>query len=389
MSLAWRAVSAPSDFSAWQLRRVPVIVLGCVLGLFALGLSGIQRADEMSLGTDFADRQFVWGWLALAALIGAASLSYRQWKPYSNALFVLTLPLLVVVFFMPAKNGARCWIPLGAFDVQPSELAKLTFILGLAHYLMHRDNYRKLTGLIAPFLIAVVPTVLILREPDLGSAMVFPPVLFAMLFAAGAKRLHLAAIVLLAVAMTPLFWQALNAEQRSRITALFTQVDSGPNPLGDRYHQHQSKLVIALGGVWGSELSGMPLEDPSAYRLFAGQTDFVFSWVCERWGLWGGLLTLSLYALLYIQGFLIAGSTREPFGRLIAVGVTTQLASQTLINTGMAVGLMPVAGITLPLMSYGGSSLLSTAAGLGLLINVALRPGYEIGHEPFAFRDVA
>jgi cell division protein FtsW (lipid II flippase) len=166
---------------------------------------------------------------------------------------------------------------------------------------------------------------------------------------------------------------------------LFTQVDSGPNPLGDRYHQHQSKLVIALGGVWGSELAGMPVDDPAAYRLFAGQTDFIFCWVCERWGLWGGLLTLMLFGALFWRGLAIAGATREPFGRLVAVGITTQLAAQTLINAGMTVGLMPVAGITLPLLSYGGSSLLSTAAGLGLVINIGLRPGYEIGNEPFAF----
>ncbi len=288
---------------------------------------------------------------------------------------------------MPARNGARCWIPLGVFDVQPSEIAKLTFILGLSFYLMHRDNYRRLTGLIAPFLIALVPMGLILREPDLGSAMIFPPVLFAMLFAAGAQRKHLMLVVLLAAAMTPVFWKAMNPEQRSRITALFTQVDSGPNPLGDRYHQHQSKLVLALGGVWGSEVAGTPAEDPSAYRLFAGQTDFVFCWIGERWGLWGGLLTLGLYALLFGRGLMIAAETREPFGRLLAVGITTQLATQTLINAGMTVGLMPIAGITLPLMSYGGSSLLSTAVALGLLINVGLRTGYEIGNEPFEFGD--
>jgi cell division protein FtsW (lipid II flippase) len=366
---------------------MPWLLLLTAAALFLLGLSGIQRADELSDGADFASRQVVWGLLAIPAAIAAASVPYRALKPYSYGLFVATLPLLVVVFFMPARNGARCWIPLGWFDVQPSELAKLTFILGLAHYLMHRDNYRRPTGLIGPFGIALAPMGLILREPDLGSAMVFPPVLFAMLFAAGARRLHLLAVLLLGLAFAPLFWQAMNAEQRSRITALFTQVDSGPNPLGDRYHQHQSKLVIALGGVWGSELSGMPVNDPSAYQLFAGQTDFVFCWVCERWGLWGGLLTLALYALLFCRGLLIAGATREPYGRLIAVGVTTQLATQTLINTGMTVGLAPVAGITLPLMSYGGSSLLSTAAALGLLLNISLRRGYEIGNEPFEFRD--
>ncbi len=366
---------------------MPWLLVVSTASLFLLGLSGIERADELSDGANFASRQVFWGWLSLPVLILAASVPYRAIKPHSYGLFVLTLPLLVVVFFMPAKNGARCWIPLGWFDVQPSELAKLAFILALSHYLMHRDNYRRLTGLVAPFLIALVPTGLILKEPDLGSAMVFPPVLFAMLFAAGAKRSHLILVVLLAVAMSPFFWRAMNPEQRSRITALFTQVDSGPNPLGDRYHQHQSKLVIALGGTWGSEVSGMPVEDPSAYRLFAGQTDFVFCWVCERWGLWGGLLTLILYAVLFSRGFGVAAATREPFGRLIAVGITTQLATQTVINAGMTVGLMPVAGITLPLMSYGGSSLLSTAAAVGLLINVGLRPGYEIGNEPFRFRD--
>ncbi len=388
MSIAWSAAStesvAPPPGTTWS---VPWVIVVCTLSLFLLGLSGIQRADALSDGPDLCSRQILWGLLSVPALVLAAVVSYRRIKPFSYGLFVMTLPLLVVVFFMPPRNGARCWIPLGWFDVQPSELAKLTFILGLAHYLMHRDNYRKLTGLIAPFLIALVPMGLILREPDLGSAMVFPPVLLAMLFAAGAKRLHLVLVLFSGILLTPFFWQAMNAEQRSRITALFTQVDQGPNPLGDRYHQHQAKLVIALGGVWGSELSGMPIQDPSAYRLFAGQTDFVFCWVAERWGLWGGLLTLTLYALLFGRGLAIASATREPFGRLLAVGVTTQLATQTLINAGMTVGVMPVAGITLPLMSYGGSSLLSTAATLGLLINVGLRPGYEIGHEPFEFRD--
>lgn len=388
MSLAWSNTAAvPQTSLGPQWRNVPWVIVVSAAGLFVLGLTGIERADALSDGPNFATRQIFWGWLSLPVLVLTAGVPYRAIKPYSYALFLMTLPLLLVVFLMPPRNGARCWIPLGWFDVQPSELAKLAFILSLSHYLMHRDNYRRLWGLVVPFLIALLPMGLILREPDLGSAMVFPPVLFAMLFAAGAKRSHLFFVVMLAVAMSPLFWRAMNPEQRSRITALFTQVDHGPNPLGDRYHQHQSKLVIALGGVWGSEVSGMPVEDSSAYRLFAGQTDFVFSFVCERWGLWGGVLTLMLYALLFCRGFGIAAATREPFGRLLAVGITTQLAAQTVINAGMTVGLMPVAGITLPLMSYGGSSLLSTVAALGLLINVGMCPGYEIGHEPFRFRD--
>ncbi len=153
---------------------------------------------------------FVSKFVILVALVFAFGERFRFGGPFHG--FVLLFS--VVVFFMPARNGARCWIPLGFFDMQPSELAKLTFILGLSFYLMHRDNYRRLTGLIAPFLIALVPMGLILREPDLGSAMVFPPVLFAMLFAAGAQRKHLLLVLLLGAALTPVFWKAMNAEQR-------------------------------------------------------------------------------------------------------------------------------------------------------------------------------
>jgi cell division protein FtsW (lipid II flippase) len=264
---------------------------------------------------------------------------------------------------------------------------KLAFILALADYLSIRDNYRRWSGLLPPFLAMAVPVGLILKEPDLGSAMLFVPVLFGMLFAAGARLRHLVLVGLLGLSALPAFWWGMNAEQKSRITSLFHQQDGGPAPEGDGYHQHQAKLVLALGGVFGSEFGGMPLDDVDAYHLPAGQTDFVFCWVGERWGLVGGVLTLLLYALLFAKGLQIAAATREPFGRLVAVGIVTLLASQAIINAGMTVGLMPIAGITLPLMSYGGSSLLSTCAALGLLMNIGLRPGFQIAPEPFRFKE--
>lgn len=355
-----------------------------MLALIALGLSGIRRADSFNDGPDYFSRQVTWTLLALPALLAAMCIPYRHWKPVSYGLFGLSLPLLIVVLFMSRRGGARCWIPLGFFDLQPSEIVKLTFILALAQYLMYRENHRRLSGLFVPFLITGIPLVLILVEPDLGSAMLFVPVLFAMLFAAGARPRHLACVVLLGVSLSPLFWTRMSTEQKSRVVALFTQVDGGPNPNGDRWHQHQSKLVISLGGLWGSEASGLLLDD-EAYRLFAAQTDFVFCMVAERWGLAGGLLTLAIYLILFARGLMIAGATREPFGRLVAVGIVALLATQTIINTGMTVGLLPVVGITLPLMSYGGSSLLMTAVSLGLLMNVGMRPGYEMTPDPFRF----
>ena len=368
-----------------SLGRLPWGVVGCAVALVALGLTGIARADELNDGPDLFSKQVTWVLMSLPILVAALAVPYRFWKPIGYWLFAVSLPLLVVVLFMAKRGGARCWIPLGFFDLQPSELVKLTFILALAQFLMYRENHRRLTGLAAPFLITLVPLGLILIEPDLGSAMLFVPVLFAMLFAAGARPRHLLCVALLGVALSPVFWMKMSVEQKSRVTALFSQVDGGPNPGGDRWHQHQSKLVMSLGGVWGSEASGMSLDDPDAYRLFAAQTDFVFCMVGERWGLVGGLVTLAAYLALFAFGLMIAGATREPFGRLVAVGIVTLLATQTVINTGMTVGLLPVVGITLPLMSYGGSSLLTTAIALGLLMNIGLRPGYEMTPDPFRF----
>uniref|UniRef100_A0A7C4QP87 Cell wall polymerase n=1 Tax=Schlesneria paludicola TaxID=360056 RepID=A0A7C4QP87_9PLAN len=367
--------------------RTPLLVVFCATALLLIGLTGIHRADALSDGSNLFSRQLTWVLCGVPVAVVFATIPYTRWRRWGYAALAATLPLLAAVFWMPPRNGARSWLPLGWFDLQPSELAKLAFILALAQYLRFQEHYRRLGGLIPPFLVALIPAALILKEPDLGSAMLFLPVLFAMLFAAGARPRHLVLVMLLGVISLPVFWWGMNAEQKSRITALFSQRDGGPAPQGDGYHLHQSKLVLALGGLWGSELAGMPLADPDAYHLPAGQTDFVYCWVGERWGLWGGLATLGLYGVLFTGGLSIAARTRDPFGRLLAVGIVTLLATQTIINTGMTVGLMPIVGITLPLMSYGGSSLLATCVALGLLINVGLRPGDRLDPEPFAFRD--
>ena len=368
------------------LRRVPWTILICVTALVTVGLSGIVRGDELAGRSNFLGRQLVWIVLSIAVMLLAVRFPYRSLRPLSYPMFAINLLLLVVVYFMPARNGAHRWIPLGFMDVQPSELAKLTFMMALAHYLMYRRNYRRLTGLFVPFAIALIPVALILREPDLGTSLVFLPVLFAMLFAAGARPRHLMLVVLGGVCVLPVLWMGMSAEQKSRVVTLFVQTDGGRAPKGDGYHLHQSKQVLALGGVWGSQLEGMALDDPAAYHLPAGRTDFIFCLIGERWGLAGTILTLVTYAVLFARGLWIAAGTREPFGRLLAVGIVSLLATQTIINSAMTVGLMPITGMTLPLMSYGGSSLISTALGLGLLINIGMRPGYEMTPEPFLFR---
>ena len=366
-------------------RRIPWIIICCALLLMLLGLTGIDRGDELARRGDYFSRQFVWIVISVPAMILATCVPYRRLKGLSYPLFVTSLLLLIVVYFMPGKHGAQRWIPLGIMNFQPSELAKLAYILSLAHYLMYRKNYRRLTGLLAPFVLTMIPVALILREPDLGTSLLFLPVLFAMLFAAGARPRHLAFVALLGVAVLPLLWMGMSAEQKSRVVTVFLQQDGGVAPRGDGYHLHQSKRVLSLGGVWGSALTGMATSEPLAYHLPAARTDFVFCLIGERWGMVGCILVLGVYVVLFARGLLIAAATREPFGRLLAVGIVALLAAQTVINTGMTVGLMPITGMTLPLMSYGGSSLLSTCIALGLLMNIGMRPGYEVTAEPFRF----
>lgn len=370
-----------------SLRRMPWMVVVSAVLLMLAGLAGIVRGDELIRSGSLHSRQLMWIIIAIPAMFAAAWVPYRVWKPWSYPLFLATLALLGLVYLFPAKNGAHRWIPLGIADMQPSELAKLSYIMALSHYLMYRRNYRRLTGLVVPFALTMVPVVLILREPDLGTSLLFFPVLYGMLFTAGARVKHLVAVAILGVIAMPVLWTQMSAEQKSRVTTLFNQQDGGPAPRGDGYHLHQSKQVLALGGTWGSDVTGMPIDDPLAYHLPAAQTDFIFCMIGERWGLPGTIGVLLVFLMLFARGLMIAAGTQEPFGRLLAVGIVTLFASQLIINTGMTVGLMPITGLTLPLVSYGGSSLVTMCIGLGLLINVGLRPGYEITGEPFRFRD--
>lgn len=361
-----------------------LILLSTILIVW-LGLTGIARGDDLEGGSEYARRQVVW--LAMGAVTTALvwMVPYRRLLGWGLPLYLLTMVMLVAVFFFPAKFGARRWILIGPISVQPSELAKIAYILALSEYLMFRRNHRTIPGLIIPFAMTVVPVLLILKEPDLGTALLFFPVLFGTLYVAGARRLHLAATLLAGLAVAPILWTQMNAEQKSRVTALFTQRDGVAPDMSDGYHLHQSKQMLALGGVRGSVLDGEAVKDPRAYRLPAGRTDFVFCLVGERLGIAGTLGTLLMFSLFVLAGANLAASTRDPFGRLVCTGIVMILSAQAVINTAMTVGLAPVTGLTLPLMSYGGSSLVTTGISLGILLNIAQSPNFDVAGQPFQF----
>ncbi|MEZ6057232.1 MAG: FtsW/RodA/SpoVE family cell cycle protein [Planctomycetaceae bacterium] len=374
-----------SSATAWQ--RFPWTIPVCAVLLSIAGLLGLSRGDELTGQGAFALRQTIWMVVAFPIFLATVAVPYRLLKPWCTGGFLVSLLLLIGVYLFPAKFGSHRWIPLGFADLQPSEFAKLTFIMMLAHHLMYEQNHRTLRGLMIPFALTLVPLLLILREPDLGTSLLFLPILFGMLIAAGAKWRHLLLVTISGLAVTPLVWTAMSSEQKSRVTTLFQQTDSGFAPQGDGYHLHQSKLMIALGGTTGSYHQGAAVDDPFAYHLPASRTDFVFCLIAERWGFLGVLTVTLLYLTLFASGLWIAAKTQDPFGRLLAVGIVILLASQMLINIGMTVGLMPITGLTLPLMSYGGSSFVVTMIALGLLANISLRPGYEVTGAPFRFRD--
>ena len=371
-------------------QRLPWLVFLWWAGLLGLGWLSMVRYEELAGGSgQYLRQQALWSVVGLLALIGLTCISYRTWCRWVYGLLLLSLGLLAAVYFFPPINGAQRWIRVGPVGLQPSEFAKIAFVLAMARYLMYRDSCRSFLGLLVPLALTMAPVLLILKEPDLGTAAVFLPVLFVMLFAAGARRYDLARLVVAGVLLLPLLWTQMSAEQRSRVTALRDQPGAAERPGPEAFQLHRAKQMLALGGTWGSLLAGQPTEDSSAYRLPEARTDFVFSVLGERLGLPGLALALGFYGVLVWQGLAIAARCREPFGRLTAIGVTAVVGVQVFVNTGMTVGLLPVTGLPLPLMSYGGSGLLAHSIAIGLLGSIGARPGYQVTCEPFRYIPVA
>jgi cell division protein FtsW (lipid II flippase) len=369
-------------------KQLPWSIVALFAAIVFLGCLILARADDLyGSGGRYLNRQVAWSIIALIAMLAVSWPSYRPLARWSYGLLALAVTLLAAVYWFPAVNGAHRWIRLGPIGFQPSEFAKLAFVLGLARYLMHRQSYRELHGLLMPLVLVLVPVLLVLKEPDLGTSLVFLPVFYAMLFVAGARPRHLVIVAVVGLSITPLLWSQMSREQRSRVTALAEQTVPGETPTRDGYHLHQAKQLFALGGWWGSAIRGELTDDAGVYRLPEAHTDSIACVIAERFGVVGFSVTLALFVILVWRVLMVAEATREPFGRLVATGVAAMIAVQVTINAGMMLGLLPITGLTLPLVSYGGSSLIVNAIGLGLVLNVGLRPGYEIASDPFAFAE--
>jgi len=317
-----------------------------------------------------AARQLAWFGVGFVALVVVASIDYRRLVRAAPAFYLLGLAGLGAVFVLGRTvSGARRWIVWGPLSVQPSELFKIAFVLMAVWVITSRWAQpvgRTTVALTLP--IVAVPALLIVKQPDLGTALMLFPVLVILLIGAGVRLRLLGGLALAGVAAAPLAWLVLRDYQRERILVF---LDPLRDPLGSAYNVIQAKIAIGSGQLLGKGVAGAT-QSRLAF-LPERHTDFIFAVFAETWGFVGCLVLLVCYVLLLLRGFDIAASAREPVGRLVALGATSLLATQVLINVGMVIGLLPVVGIPLPLMSYGGSAMLASLMALGLLLSVRMR----------------
>ena len=352
------------------LQNVDWALLAIAFGLVGMSVATLASLHVGRAGGGVVLRQLVWFAIGLAVMVLLACLDYRRLVRAAPALYLLGLAGLAVVFVLGRTvSGARRWIVIGTMSIQPSELFKICFVLMVVWAITSRWAQpvgRMTLALTLP--IVAVPAVLIMKQPDLGTALLLVPVLVVLLVGAGLRLKVLGGLALASLAAMPLAWLALKEYQRERILVF---LDPFRDPLGSAYNVIQAKIAIGSGQLLGKGVAGAT-QSRLAF-LPERHTDFIFAVFAEMWGFVGCLLLLLCYVLLLLRGFDIAATAREPVGRLVALGATALFAAQVLINVGMVTGLLPVVGIPLPLMSYGGTSMVASCMTLGLLLSVRMR----------------
>lgn len=333
----------------------------------AVGCAMLYSAAEGSIDP-WASRQAVRFGAGLALMFAVALIDVRIWFRYAYGLYFGALLLLGAVEFVgTAGMGAQRWIDLKVIQLQPSEVMKVALVVALARY-FHGQGDEELarpTTLVVPLALVTAPAALVLKQPDLGTAMMLLMAAGAVFFVAGARLWMFALAAVMAGAAVPIGWQLLRDYQRQRV---LTFLDPESDPLGAGYHILQSKIALGSGGLSGkgflagtqSHLSFLPEK----------QTDFIFTMLAEEFGMIGGLVLLGLFFLLFVYGFAIALRSRNQFGRILAIGLTANLFLYVFINIAMVMGLIPVVGVPLPLISYGGTAMLAVMLAFGLVMSV-------------------
>ena len=410
-------------FLTGRLLLVRVILLLAAGTLVVLGIAAIYAvghpadpspASQTGELSGYWQKQVQFAVVGVLAFVAINFVNYRRLGAVSYWIYggvlvmlaVLLLDKVVDIGFVPVINGTRRWIKIHPAlpRIQPSEICKISYVLALAWYLRYRSNYRKFSGLVGPFILTVLPMGLILFEPDLGTVMLMMPVFLTMLFVAGAKIKHLGIIVLLALLVSPVLWHKMRPYQRTRISSVLLQsewvrqkVKQSPAlaeilvgkkkfnesqwQRDEGFHLIRSKYAIASGGLGGYGFRQGPFVKYNF--LPARHNDFIFAVIAHQWGFWGCLGVFVLYAIIIGCGLDIAAHNTDPFGKLLAIGIVAMIAVEVVVNVSMALGLMPITGLTLPFLSYGGSSLLVSMVSIGLLNNIGRCRPFSVAGKSF------
>lgn len=394
MSRTWQQFAG-----TWPI-LIAVAVL-CTAGLAAI--AAVKPSD--------AESQAAYIILGAIVFVFVARSNYKLVGRWAWGFYIACLLLLIYMMLAPERagflcvpriNGYRSWIDLKILHLQPAELTKIAFVLLLARYLRFRSNYRTAIGLLPPFALALTPILLILQQQDVGTCLTFIPALLAMLFVAGAKWRHLFFIILLGILFAPVAWLAgparsggpdkpffrhlptlIRPNQRARVIAMFSHDPRTLNQSG--FQQHKALIALGSGGLTGKGFGNVPI----GKTVPEAQNDMVLSLIGEQFGFIGVAIVLVAFLFIFLAGIEIAAGTKDPFGRLLAVGIVAILAAETFLNLMVTTRLMPVTGLTLPFVSYGGSSLLTCFIAIGLLVNVAHHRPLIMGPKAFEFSETA
>jgi rod shape determining protein RodA len=354
------------------------LTFGLIICLSLIGVITIYSATRPPAGVgehpDFYSKQIIWLIISIAALFAMVFFDYKLLDRYAYQLYGIGLFLLIAVLIAGRSSmGAKRWLSLGFFSFQPSEFFRIMFIIGLSAYLAGRknDSGEKMSAMVV-VIFALLPLALLIKQPDLGTAILMISLFIVLSISKGVSKKIIMVVLIIGIVSVPflghIFWEGLKDYQKNRLVAF---MDPDVDPSGIGYHINQSKISIGSGGILGKGyLKGT--QGPLRF-LPEKHTDFIFAVYAEESGFVGSFLLMCIYLLLFLRGLDTAYRAKDEFGRLMAVGITAMFFVYYCVNIGMTLSVMPVVGVPLPFVSYGGTALMSNFIAAGILINIRTR----------------
>ncbi len=347
---------------------VLLLIIVSIVNLYSATMGMQGKANGVS---PLFYKQLLWFFIGTVALFVFASIDYRMLKKLSMVLYGATI-LLIMITIVKGRTayGAQRWLSLGFFSFQPSELAKFALLLVLANYFDEHwiENGYTIGSLLAPIIMILIPFLLIIKQPDLGTAIIILLIGASIILFSGVKLRTFLLFLVAFVTILPLGWHFMKGYQKTRLVAF---VDPYKDPLGSGYHLLQSRIAVGSGKLFGVGY----LKGTQSHLNFLPEshTDFIFSVLAEEWGFAGCVVVIALFAFILFEGLRISRYAKDRFGVVLAFGITISIFLQFFINIGMSTGILPVVGITLPFMSYGGTSVLMFMIEIGILLSIYIR----------------